>query len=115
MAMNFNTGIGNRHTVTFPESEYVLDQYDVSFSWDESRESFMALVTLVNFPKSGGHSSETLVVYSRPDDSTETAYRSLAEALKLSGKPWKIRKLWYSPKNWKLRSKLKQYGWKEQK
>lgn len=112
--MNYNTGVGSRHVVTFPEPDYCLDRYSVGFSWDDTRNSFMAIVSLWNIEKGGGYSAEDIVIYFLPDDTKETAYKALAEALKLSGHPWKIRKLWYSPSNRTLRNKLKQHGWYDQ-
>lgn len=109
----FNTGVSSRHTVSFPDPEWWLDAYTVEFSWDDSRNAFMALVSLANYPKGGGHSAETIVIYFIKDESQESVYYALAEALKLSNNPWKIRKLWFSLKNRKLRSKLMNYGWHE--
>lgn len=110
----YSTGVGSRHTVSFPDPEWWLDDYEVVISWDESRNSYMATVTLWNYPESGGFSSEVLVIYRIEDESQESIYRALAEALKLSEKPWKIRKLWYSVKNRRLRNKLENYGWHDQ-
>lgn len=111
---NFNTGLGSRHTVSFPDPEWWLDAYTVEFSWDDSRNAFMALVSLANYPKEGGYSTECIIIYFMPSDDKEAGYQALAEALKLSSNPWKIRKLWYSKKNRKLRNKLKGYGWHDQ-
>lgn len=115
MSYYFNTGVGSRHTVSFPEIDWTLDEYCVKFYHDDSRGSLMALVSLWHLEKFGGFSAEDLVVYNmpNPDEDKDATYKSLAEALKLSGKPWKVRKLWYSLKNRKLRAKLAEYGWSE--
>lgn len=114
--MTYNTGIGSRHTVYYPapESELWLDAYTVSFSRDETRNSYLAMVSIASYPRRGGYSAETIAVYNMPDESAETSYRALAEALKESGRKWRIRKLWYAPKNRNLRRKLKEYGWHDQ-
>lgn len=114
MTSSYNTGIGSRHTVYFPESDFTLSSYSARFSWDDSRNSYMAMVDLWHLERhSGAYSSESFVVYNMPNPEldTDARYRALAEALKMSSNPWKIRKLRFSSKNRKLRGKLEEYGW----
>lgn len=81
------TGIGSRHTVVDPVPDLWLDSWEVQILKDDSRGSDMALVTLVNYPPGGGLSSETIVCYNTSDP-----YTGLYRAMRISGKPWKIRR-----------------------
>lgn len=114
--MNFDsrtTGVGSRHKVEFPSGEFWLYSYKVNLSKDESRNALMARVVL-HHVEHGRLESENIFIYNVPSDTKDSIFWSLAEALKMSSKPWKVRKLWWSPKNRELRRELKRYGWHDQ-
>lgn len=116
---DYDTGLGSRHTVSFPTGDYWLDSYKTDFRWDDSRDSYLAGVQLWHLEKSGEYSWETVVIYNMPNPELDpdAKYRALAEALKLSDKPWKVRKFRFSvlaPKNRRMHRKLKEFGWHDQ-